>query len=201
VNVQFWFDPACPWCWVTSRWLDDVADKRGFEVDWQPISLLFKNEPDPDSEYYDGVVGTHGMLRVVEATRAAGHEARIGRLYTALGRRIHDEGTSDFAVQDALREADLPEELAAAKDDPSWDEQIRTRMQVGLDLVGDDVGTPIIAVDGPDGGRVGLFGPVISQRPTGQAALDLWDGFVQMVAVPGFWELKRTRTEGPQLPA
>jgi hypothetical protein len=202
VNVQFWFDPICPWCWVTSRWLTDVAEQRGFDVDWQPISLLFKNDPPTDSPYYEPVAWTRNLLRVVESARDGGHADRIGDLYTAMGTRIHDgTGSRDqFDVAPLLEEVGIPVEHAAAFDDESFDEVIRTRMKVGLDLTGDDVGTPIIAVDGPDGERVGLFGPVISTKPTGQAALDLWDGFLAMVAVPGFWELKRTRTVGPDLP-
>lgn len=202
MKVQYWFDPGCPWCWLTSRWLvDEVVPARDLEIDWQPISLLFKNDPPADTPYRKVTEFTTGLLRVVESLRDAGHEDRIGDVYTAFGEKIHHEGDRDFDPAPVLTALGLPESHAAAATDESWDAAVRKGHDDGLSLVGDDVGTPIIAIARDDGERVGLFGPVISRKPTGDDALRLWDGLLAMLRTDGFWELKRTRTEGPQLPA
>ncbi len=199
MRVQFWFDPACPFCWMTSRWLVRVAPHRDLEIDWLPISLLLKNGTREGERFYEEVTASHGMLRVVEAVRAAGNADRIGDLYTELGRILHvEEQTVD--LRKALKAVGLDPKLAAAADDPRHDVAIRSAMEVELDLVGDAVGTPIIAVDGPGAnGRVGLFGPVITVLPELDASLHLWDGFLAMVSTEGFYELKRTRAEAPAL--
>lgn len=199
MNVDFWYDPGCPFCWVTSRWINRVAPHRDLQVNWRSISLLFKNDPPEDSPFHGAVSRTRDLLRVGEATRDAGHADRIGDLYTEFGRRIHNRGERDFDVAAILDELGLDESLAKALDDPQWDDAIRASMAEGLALTGDDVGTPIIAVDGRQG-RVGLFGPVITELPNLDDSLDLWDGFVKMVDTPGFYELKRTRTHGPTAP-
>ena len=197
MQVQFWFDPACPFCWVTSRWLVRVAPHRDLAVEWLPISLLMKNGTREGEPFFAEVTASHGMLRVVEAVRAAGHADRIGDLYTALGRALHvDEVPVDLRA--TLRTVGLDPDLAAAADDARFDVDIRAAMDDGLALVGDAVGTPIVAVERPDGsGRIGLFGPVITVLPDVDASLRLWDGFLAMVATDGFFELKRTRTEAP----
>ncbi len=197
MQVQFWFDPACPFCWVTSRWLVRVAPHRDLAVEWLPISLLMKNGTREGEPFFAEVTASHGMLRVVEAVRAAGHADRIGDLYTALGRALHvDEVPVDLPA--TLRTVGLDPDLAAAADDARFDVDIRAAMDDGLALVGDAVGTPIVAVERPDGsGRIGLFGPVITVLPDVDASLRLWDGFLAMVATDGFFELKRTRTEAP----
>lgn len=201
-QVEFWVDPVCPWCWVTARWMvDEVIPARGLSVRWQPISLLFKNQPDPSSEYYAPVAATHRMLRVMEAVRAAGSDDDAFTVYWHLGTRIHHD-----RILDAGEPVDLAAELsslgfdpalAAASDDDSWDAVISERMQRGLDLVGTDVGTPIIAFDDPDGVRRGVFGPVITRVPDRERSLVLWDAVVALGGIDGFWELKRTRTERP----
>ena len=198
MKVEFWFDPACPFCWMTSRWLTAVAPERGLEVDWRPISLLFKNDAQPDSPYYEPISRTRDLLRVVESARAAGGADKIGELYTVFGRHIHHEGTGDFDVAEALSSVGLDPAHAAALTEPSWDDAIREAMADGLSLVGTDVGTPIIAVTGRHG-RVGLFGPVITEMPNADDGLRLWDGFIAMVDTPGFFELKRTRASSPDM--
>ena len=194
--VQFWFDPACPFCWMTSRWLVRVAAHRDLDIEWLPISLLRKNGTREGEPFFAEVRASHGMLRVVEAVREAGHGARIGDLYTELGRALHvEEREVDLrAVLDGLG---LDPELAQAADDTRYDVAIATAMDDGLGLVGDAVGTPIIAVGRADGSRVGLFGPVITTLPDVAAALRLWDGFIAMVETDGFFELKRTRSAAP----
>lgn len=194
MHVQLWFDPVCPFCWLTSRWLVRVASQRELSIDWQPISLLLKNAPQPGDRFSDELVTSHGLLRVVEAVRAAGHADRIGDLYTAYGRAIHVRG-DDVDVPAVLAGLELDVSLAGAVDDERHDAAIRRAMDDGLALVGDQVGTPIIAVARPGGNgeRVGLFGPVITRLPDREASLRLWDGFLAMVATDGFFELKRTR--------
>ena len=178
---------------MTARWVvDEVKDKRDLSITWQTISLLLKNGLQPGDDYYDHAAATHRMLRVIVA---AGDDA-AGALYAAFGRHIHHEGATHVDIAAVLTEHGLDPALAAASDDESFDDAIRASMDEALALAGDDVGTPIIAVDGPDG-RVGFFGPVITRMGTHDECLRLWDGFVAMATSPGFFELKRTRTEFP----
>ncbi len=204
---------------MTARWVVDVvAPERNLNITWQPISLLRKNEPDPDSEYYPHYLRTHKMLRVLESVRAAndggdGGNAGFFKLYWELGTRIHNDGDRDFAMEDVLAACGLNASHLDAWEDEAWDEVIATRMDAGLDLVGADVGTPIIAIDANsasaksdstdsdkdsgDTARLGIFGPVITKVPNLEDSLKLWDSVVTMTRIPGFWELKRTRTERP----
>lgn len=170
MHVDFWFDPVCPFCWVTSRWLNQVTPHRDLDVTWRPISLLFKNEMDADHPFYVKARRTTDLLRVVEAVRAAGNADAIGRIYTEFGRHIHNREEFDFDVRPILAAVDVDADLADALNDPSWDDAIKDAMAAGLALTGDDVGTPLIAVDGP-AGRVGLFGPVITELPDLEASL------------------------------
>ena len=184
---------------MTARWVvDDVASERNLKIKWQPISLLFKNEPPTDSPYYDAVVVTHGHLRVMESIRAAEGDDAVFGVYWDFASRIHHDGDRDFDVAAALEALGIDPEHAKAASDESWDAEIRTRMDEGLALVGTDVGTPIIALDRADGERVGIFGPVITRAPKGEEALKLWDGMTAMMDIDGFWELKKTRTERPE---
>ena len=145
---------------------------------------------------------THRMLRVLEAARAAADTEDAGnhdvfRLYWEFGSRIHHDGDLDFAISDALAAIGLDPALAEAADDESWDKEIRTRMDAGLELVGDDVGTPIIATDNSTGERAGYFGPVITRIPETRESLIMWDALISMMEIDGFFELKKTRTHSP----
>jgi len=181
---------------VTARWVvDEVEPNRDVRVTWQPISLYFKNQPDEASEYFPAVWFTHRLLRVMESVRADGGD--VQRLYLEYGRRIHHGDEHDFDPADALEAAGLDRRHADAFDDDRWDDEIRRRMDEGLSLCGNDVGTPIIAMDDQDGNRAGYFGPVITRVPDTETSLKLWDGLRMLIDVPGFWELKRTRTERP----
>jgi len=184
---------------VTARWVvDEVRVQRDVNITWQPISLLAKNKPAADSEYFEAVDFTHKLLRVMESVRNADGDAAVEPLYWEYGRRIHHDKNREFTAAEALEAVGLSTEHAAAFDDESFDAQIETRMNIGLGLTGDDVGTPIIAMDDVNGDRVALFGPVITRAPKGDQALQLWDSFVGMAQIPGFWEVKRTRTESPE---
>jgi len=198
VNVEFWFDPICPFCWMTSRWINRVAPERDLAIEWRPISLLFKNGMDADHPFHAKASRTRNLLRVVESVRAAGHADRIGELYTAFGTCIHLRGETEFDVAEVLTEVGLDPVHAGALDDESFDDTIRAAMADGLSLTGNDVGTPIIAIEGR-AGRAGVFGPVITKLPALDDALRLWDGFVALVETDGFFELKRTRTAGPDM--
>ncbi|MCU1360827.1 MAG: hypothetical protein JWN99_2116, partial [Ilumatobacteraceae bacterium] len=199
MQLDFWLDPACPWCWLTSRWVNDVAPHRDVEVNWRPISLMIKNETAPDSSFYEHVLKTKKLLRVFESVRSTEGGAPLGALYTVYGRHIHEQGDIDFTAATALTEAGLSTDHAAAFEDESWDAVIEAHMKEGLALVGDDVGTPILGFDSRSGQRVGFFGPVISKRLPLQESLDLWDGVMLMGGLDHFWELKRTRTEPPDV--
>ena len=199
MNVDFWFDPACPFCWVTSRWLERVAPHRDLAVTWRPISLFFKNDPEPGNQFYEPTLRTRDLLRVVESVRSKEGNEPIGALYTQMGVQIHNHERFDFDVASMLVDLGLDPTHAEALTDESWDEAIRDDMAEGLALTGDDVGTPLISVDGKSG-RVALFGPVITLLPELDESLDLWDGFLKMVDTAGFFELKRTRTDQPTIP-
>jgi hypothetical protein len=184
---------------VTARWVVDVVQpERDLNITWQPISLLFKNKPAEDSAYYGPVWFTHRMLRVIESVRVGEGAQAVQPLYWEMGRRIHHDKNLEFSATEVLEAVGLPTSHAAAFDDQAWDEAIRSGMDRGLALTGNDVGTPIIALDDAEGNRVALFGPVITNAPQGALGLQLWDGFVACATVPGFWELKRTRTARPE---
>lgn len=194
--VDFWFDPACPWAWMTSRWITEVAARRDVDLRWHVMSLSVLNEGRELSEDYRRLMdASWAPVRVaVAAARDHGDEV-LAPLYTALGTRRHPQGRTDTEaiIAESLAEVGLPAELAAVGETDEVDDLLRASHARAIDLVGDDVGTPVVAIDG-----VGYFGPVVTPAPTGQAALDLFDGLVLMTRVPGFYELKRSRTAGPQ---
>jgi hypothetical protein len=202
MKLAFWFDPACPWTWNTSRWITEVAEQRPeVEVDWRSFSLKIKNaDVDLPDSIVPRITASHRLLRVVEAVRAAGHSDRIGALYTELGRRIHHQGELDFDVAEVLAAVGLPVELAGAADDESRDPVIEASMREALDMAGDDVGVPIIRFPGGDR-PIGFFGPILVEVPTGDEALKLFDVVEAAAGLPAFTELKRARTSGPVLPA
>ena len=195
-QVDFWFDPVCPWAWMTSRWVDDVAAQRGFEPRWHVMSLAILNEGrDLPEKYVELMRHAKRLSRFVNGVAQVNGDQWLKPLYDGLGTRIHPGQRNDYdeIIREVLSELQLDESLAALADSDAYDESLTQSHRSGIDLVGEDVGTPIIAVDG-----VAFFGPVISPAPRGQAALDLWDGVVAVAAYPGFFEIKRTRTVGPQ---
>ncbi|MCB0973074.1 MAG: DsbA family protein [Actinobacteria bacterium] len=201
MQIDFWFDPACPFCWVTSRWIEEIKSSRDLDINWRAISLYYKNNmaEHPDNEFYEPTKKTLRMLRVVMAVKADGQAEKIGALYTEFGRRIHNRHELDFEIAPILTALDIDPSLAAAADHDTWDVEILADMDAYVALVGNDVGTPVIALDG-SAGRVGLFGPVITELPDAKHATALWDGFIAMADTPGFFELKRGRTDHPHIP-
>jgi len=196
VVADFWFDPSCPWAFLTSRWMLEVQKVRAVEVRWHIMSLAVLNDGRDDiPERYKAMIPLMwGPVRVVAAAAAAHGDEVLGPLYTALGRRRHIdkvEWTRDV-FEAALAEVGLPVALADAAESTEYDDRVRASHADGIGRVGMDVGTPVIAV-----GDTALFGPVMTPAPTGEAAGRLWDGFLLVVQTPGFYELKRTRDVGP----
>lgn len=185
---------------MTARWVvEEVAPHRDLKITWQPISLMLKNDVAKDSDHFDAVYKTHQLLRVMEAIRAELGEDAVQRWYRLCGTTIHHDGRrDDAAISELLEHLGFDAKLADAADDEAWDAEIRTRMDQGLELAGDDIGTPIIAMENSDGDKQGYFGPVITRVPPGDLSLKMWDALTAMMDVPGFWELKRTRTESPE---
>jgi hypothetical protein len=181
---------------VTARWVvDQVAPQRDLNVIWQPISLLFKNEPAEGSPYREGAMIGHRMLRVMEALRADCGDEAVFEWYWLCGTTLHHDQRRDADLGDLLEHLGRDRKYAEAADDDGWDAEIRSRMDAGLALVGDDVGTPIIAFVCPDGTKRGIFGPVITRVPDAEQSLKVWDAMETFTTMDGFWEIKRTRTE------
>ncbi|MEF9903883.1 mycothiol-dependent nitroreductase Rv2466c family protein [Streptomyces sp. P9-A2] len=201
--VDFWFDPLCPWAWMASRWVLEVEKVRDIKVHWHLMSLAVLNEDRLDElpEEYREMLATKawGPVRVVIAAQEEHGSEVLGDLYTALGTRIHnqDEGPEKEAVAAALKEVGLPDSLMEHWDSTPYEPQLRASHKEGIDKVGQDVGTPVIAVPGADGEQIAFFGPVVTPAPKGEEAARLWDGTLAVASVPGFYEIKRTRTKGP----
>jgi 2-hydroxychromene-2-carboxylate isomerase len=195
-QLDFWFDPLCPWAWITSRWVLEVEKVRPVEAHWHVMSLAVLNEGKDEmpERYKELMRQAWGPVRVcIAAEQKCGPEALLP-LYTALGTRFHHEKAErDRAtIEAALADAGLPVELADAMDDESYDEALRASHKDGMDRVGYEVGTPVISVNGTS-----FFGPVISPIPRGEEAARLWDGVLLVAGTDGFFELKRSRTRDP----
>ena len=193
--VDFWFDPVCPWAWIASRWMHEVAKVRPVTTNWHVMSLSVLNEGrDMPEQYVELMRTAWGPVRICIAAEQEFGPDVLGPLYTALGTRFHhDKAPRERATYEAaLAEAGLPARLADAADATEYDEALRASHKEGIERVGYDVGTPVISVNGTS-----VFGPVVSPIPRGEAAGRLWDGMLLIAGTDGFFELKRSRTRDP----
>ena len=206
-DLDFYFDPVCPWAWITSRWVTNVQQLRNYEVSWKFISLRMVNAERgyAGHEAYEKIHNAGlSALRVASAARAQGGNASVAAVYTALGNAIHVGGRREELVNDPksfllsiVADAGLPAEVAAAFEDSTHDEVIRFETEAALSKTGKDVGTPILTFNPKSGNEASLFGPVISKAPKGDEAVKLWDA-VQTIAESGVAEIKRSLRAAPQ---
>jgi len=200
-TVEFFFDPACPWTWMTSRWLVDAAGQTGTEVQWRNLSLGVINAGQEIPEQYRSALeAAQRVHRIVAALRDAGRNDLAGAYYTEYGRRtFHDGAEPDASLVAAVAEAVGAGDWAAAADEVRWDDVVESSTREGQELAGGaDVGSPVLAFGEP---RAGIFGPIVSPPPSGEDAVALFDHVVATVSMPAFFELKRGRRAGPQLGA
>jgi hypothetical protein len=198
-DVPFWFDPLCPWAWITSRWMLEVEKVRPVQVDWRIMSLAYLNLVQHEGnglseEYLERMSRAWGPIRVCAAAAQHSGPGILGPLYTAIGTRLHVQGRREDpeVIPEALAETGLPASLASAAESTEFDELIKSSHHEAFDEVGTDVGTPVLRIRGR-----ALFGPVITPAPRGEAAGRLWDGLALVAEADGFFELKRSRDRKP----
>lgn len=202
-NVTFWFDVSCPFAWQTSRWIKEVEQVRDIAVDWTPMSLAVLNDGREElpEEYREKMKANWGPARVFAAVKTEQPE-KVGDLYTAMGTIVHAWGESgkayygayDDVIKRALDEVGLDAKYAAYANTGEWDDKLKEYHQAAIDSVGDDVGTPVVKL-----GDTAFFGPVITRVPSGEEAGEIFDASVRLAQYPYFFEIKRSRTEDPQV--
>ena len=199
MKITFYFDPSCPFCWITSRWLLMVAEERDLQITWKPFSLAIKNEAleasaDPHRVYH---VASRRLLRVMLAAQEQNNASLIA-LYSTSGALFHIEGKQfdDQLISSILKQHNLPAELIEEADKTTYDESLRAAVTTATDIAGKDVGVPTIVFTSDNGDQQGFFGPVLQELPERQAGLDLWNGLSKLATNSSFYELKRNRPGG-----
>jgi 2-hydroxychromene-2-carboxylate isomerase len=198
IAADFWFDPLCPWAWITSRWMLEVEAVRPVTTSWHVMSLAYLNliqhgDKALSEDYRARMEQAWGPVRLCVAAAAEKGDEILLPLYTAIGTRYHErQHKGPDALAEAIVEVGLPASLIGAIDDPSFDDAVKASHHQGMDQVGVDVGTPVISVGGH-----AFFGPVVTPTPRGEAAGRLWDGVLLVAGTDGFFELKRTRDRSP----
>lgn len=191
MDATFFFDPACPWTWRTSRWLVAVADARGLRVEWRAFSLAILNEGKSAPEFADVLAASSRALRLVEALRADGRPDDVARFYAEVGARSHDAGSPlSPKIVDAAVEAAGLGDAAAALDDERWDRAVRESHALAYASAGPDIGSPVLMVPGAERG---MHGPILTEVPGTDDALTIWDSLLPLLHLPAFHELKRAR--------
>ncbi|HWL37622.1 MAG TPA: disulfide bond formation protein DsbA [Frankiaceae bacterium] len=198
-EVTYWFDPGCPWTWVTSRWLVEAAAVRSLAVEWRLLSLSILNEGRIEERRLERMEFGAGVLRVHAAAREDSGNVGVGRLFTAYGHRVHDlkEPFEPMTVAKALADAGLPQSLLAALDaldEPAWDAAVRLDHEASQEAAGGEAGSPVVAYGG-----VGWFGPVLASAPTGERAGEVWDDLTRLITRDEVFEVKRGRTRPPRV--
>ena len=194
-KAEFWFDPVCPWAFITSRWILEVEKVRDIEITWNIFSLPHLNKDREMPEKYKAIfANSWACARIIKSVEKDFGKEKTLPLYSAISTRIHvlKEAVSKDLLSDSLKKVGLDTKYLVEMNNSDWDKEIIQSHERGIKLVGDDVGTPIIAING-----IGFFGPVISPAPKGEEAGKLWDGVVLAASYPGFFEIKRSRTVGP----
>jgi hypothetical protein len=195
-QADFWFDPLCPFAWITSRWIGEVEAVRDIETVWHVMSLAVLNEGrELDAGYRELMDKAWGPVRVIIAAQEQHGDRVVKPLYDAMGTLIHLGGEKDFGIviSKALAECGLPASLADVATTDAFDTQLRASHEEGISLVGQDVGTPVVAFNG-----TAFFGPVLTRIPRGEQAGKLWDATVTLASYPHFFEIKRSRSERPE---
>ncbi|MDT5024073.1 MAG: hypothetical protein QOE61_499 [Micromonosporaceae bacterium] len=199
-DVDLWVDPACPWAWITSRWLIEVEQVRDVKVNFHVMSLSVLNEDKEVPEQYREMLARNwGPVRVLIAASQKYGPDVVRSLYGAMGTRVHlgQQGLGPDTIEAALAELELDPELAEAAGSTEFDEALRASHEAGMRPVGQEVGTPVVHVPGPTGEKIAFFGPVVTPIPRAEAAGKLWDGVLAVAGTDGFFELKRTRDRSP----
>lgn len=200
MNVVLYFDPICPFCWITSRWLLQVSGKRDINITWRPFSLALKNnsfDTASGSPHRDSHIASHRLMRVMIAAEV-NHSASLLDLYTTAGIKIHLVGDeiNDELISEVLVEHKLPANLLKAADDDRYDDQLSSIIKTATDIAGDDIGVPTIIFTNEKGAEQGFFGPVLQELPELEQSLELWDGLSKLATNSSFYELKRSRPSG-----
>lgn len=201
MNITFYFDPSCPFSWITSRWLLQISSHREVNVTWRPFCLAIKNDElakkPNETRHAQSHRDSLRMLRVILAAERD-HGTELIRSYTESGmiRHILGDHLDDAGIAQVISNLELPAELLAAADDTSYDTTLQHSLDEAIAVVGNDIGVPTIVFELPDGRQQGYFGPVLNELPELQDSLTIWDSLCRLAIVPGFYELKRSRPEG-----